>query len=345
MHVLKHFVLTGFVVVAGASVGHPTPAHAQTPPPVAPPGGEYYVDDDGAQAQEVNVGADGGDAYADTDPGALTDFRATLDPHGTWVDDPTYGQIWVPNGDEVGPNFAPYVSEGSWAYDDDYTWVSNYEWGWVPFHYGRWAWTGASWGWIPGRVYSGAWVNWRVGSEGYGYLGWGPMAPAFGWRNGVAFGLGAAIVSRPGPMVFVGRDDLFAPRIGSRVIVGARMASVAAETRPYVRAEPVMAGHPVAQGVMHGPAPGFLGIQASAIVHGDPRNPNVGRARAFARPSSALALGAHAPRAHTVRIRRGSGAIHGGGERVPERAAPERMAPAPRAGGGMRSGGGGRGRR
>jgi hypothetical protein len=70
MHVLKHFVLTGFVVVAGASVGHPTPAHAQTPPPVAPPGGEYYVDDDGAQAQEVNVGADGGDAYADTDPGA-----------------------------------------------------------------------------------------------------------------------------------------------------------------------------------------------------------------------------------------------------------------------------------
>jgi hypothetical protein len=171
------------------------------------------------------------------------------------------------------------------------------------------------------------------------------MAPAFGWRSGVAFGLGAAIVSRPGPMVFVGRDDLFAPRIGSRVIVGARMAAIAAETRPYVRAEPAMAGHPVAQGVMHGPAPGFLGIQASAIVHGDPRNPNIGRARAFARPSSAQALGAHAPRAHTVRIRRGSGAINGGGERVPERAAPERAAPAPHAGGVIRSGGGGRGRR
>jgi hypothetical protein len=315
-----------------------------------------YIDD-GAQAQDVPIAADG-DSYQDTDPSALTDFHSTLDSHGSWVEDPTYGQIWVPSSDEVGPDFAPYVSEGSWAYDDDYVWMSNYEWGWVPFHYGRWAWAGGRWGWIPGRVYAGAWVNWRVGPEGYGYCGWGPMAPAFGWRGGVAFGLGAEVVSRPGPVVFVGREDLFAPRVGARVVVGPRMATIAAETRPFGRAEAGPAGHPIAQGVIHGPSPASLGIQASAVVRVDPRNPNVARARAFARPSSAVAAGAHAPSAHNVRVRRGSGAVHGGPERAPERGeergggerggggerrAPP-AAPVPRGGGGGR-GGGGHGRR
>ena len=74
------------------------PAYAQTP---APPG-EYIPDDDGAP-QEVPVGD--GDEYSDTDPSAATDFRSTLDPYGTWVDDPTYGQIWVPSPAEVGPYF------------------------------------------------------------------------------------------------------------------------------------------------------------------------------------------------------------------------------------------------
>ncbi len=324
------------ILVAGMCASDPRSAYAQTP---TPPPGEYYApDDDGSPPQEVSSGADG-DAYSDTDPSALSDFRSTLDPHGTWVDDPTYGQIWVPNGDEVGADFAPYVSEGSWAYDNDYVWMSNYEWGWIPFHYGRWAWTGGRWGWIPGRVYAGAWVSWRVGPEGYGYVGWGPLAPAFGWRDGVAFGLGASVMSRSGPSVFVGRDALFAPRVGANVVMGARLATIAGETRPYVRADAVAYGHPVAQGVVHGPAPASLGIEGSAIVRPDPRNANVARARAYARPSSAQALGAHAPRAHTVRVRRGSGAIHGGPE--------YRAAPAPRyngGGGGMR-GGGGRGRR
>src|SRR5580658_4597889 len=56
-----------------------------------------------AQAQaEPAAGEAQGDSYADTDPTALTDFHATLDPHGTWMDDPTYGTVWVPNTAEVG---------------------------------------------------------------------------------------------------------------------------------------------------------------------------------------------------------------------------------------------------
>jgi hypothetical protein len=27
-----------------------------------------------------------------------------------------------------------YVTGGHWSYDGDYVWVSDYPWGWVPFH-------------------------------------------------------------------------------------------------------------------------------------------------------------------------------------------------------------------
>src|SRR3984957_14695181 len=85
--------------------------------------------------QDVQIGVEG-DSYADTDPSALTDYRSTLDPYGTWVDDPNYGTVWVPNADQVGSDFTPYVSAGHWTYDDedDYVWISDYAWGWAPFH-------------------------------------------------------------------------------------------------------------------------------------------------------------------------------------------------------------------
>ena len=319
--------------LAGAGVSAaPGRAYAQTPP------GEWVPENDGVSPQEVPVGVNG-DEYADTDPSALTEFRSTLDPHGTWIDDPTYGQIWVPNPEEVGAEFAPYVTEGSWAYEDDYVWVSNYDWGWVPFHYGRWAWTGGRWGWVPGRVYAGAWVSWRVGPEGYGYVGWGPLAPAFGWHAGVAYGLGAALVSRPGPCVFVGRESLFAPRVASRILVGERMQAIAAETRPYVRAEPVVSGHPVAQGIGHGPPPTSLGVPAAIVARLDPGNMGLARARLYARPSTAQSLGARLPVAHTVRLRRGAGAVRG----APVRTVPAPAPPPPvRSNGGAFRGGGGR---
>src|SRR5262249_7908557 len=110
------------------------------------------------QAQgEVVVGE--ADEYADADPAALTDFRTSLHPYGTWVEAEPYGTVWVPSDTVVGTDFVPYVSAGHWTYADDYVWVSDYEWGWAPFHYGRWVYAAprAHWVWIPGRVYSGAW--------------------------------------------------------------------------------------------------------------------------------------------------------------------------------------------
>ena len=253
-------------------------AIAQTPPP-AP---EYAPE--GADPVQTDA-----DEYADTDPSALTDFRSTLDPHGSWIDDPTYGQLWVPNADEVGPSFSPYVTDGSWAYEEDFVWISSFSWGWVPFHYGRWAWTSGRWGWIPGRVYAGAWVSWRVGADGYGYVGWGPLAPNFGWRSGAAYPLAAEVTQRATPIVFVARDGLFGAQLTSRILVGEELASVAPNTHPYVRSD-VRASSPAA---VRGPNPATLGIRT--VMRVSPSDASVGRARAFARPSTARAVGGSGP--------------------------------------------------
>src|SRR5262249_30736759 len=58
------------------------------------------------------------DEYADQDPSALTDFQEPLQPYGQWVQDPTYGTIWVPDSAQVGADFAPYQTNGHWVTDD-----------------------------------------------------------------------------------------------------------------------------------------------------------------------------------------------------------------------------------
>ena len=59
------------------------------------------------------------DYAADTEAGTLDEFRDELDPHGTWVDDPTYGTVWVPDRVAVGADFQPYRTAGRWAVTDD----------------------------------------------------------------------------------------------------------------------------------------------------------------------------------------------------------------------------------
>jgi hypothetical protein len=167
------------------------------PPPPPPLSSEELAARQQAQAQldaqaraTQEIGAEG-DEYADTDPSALTEFRTTLDGHGAWVDDPTYGTVWVPAASEVGTDFQPYVTAGHWTYAEDtsWVWVSDYDWGWAPFHYGRWVYLpGNGWSWIPGRRYAGAWVVWRTGPVDYGYIGWAPAPPSWYWYRGAAVG-------------------------------------------------------------------------------------------------------------------------------------------------------------
>jgi hypothetical protein len=253
-----------------------------------------------APGQEVPIGV-AADAYADTDPSALTDFRGILDPYGSWVDDPNYGTVWAPSPNETGDDFAPYVTAGHWAYDGDYVWVSDYPWGWVAFHYGRWQRiVERGWVWIPGRLYAAAWVVWRLGTDGYDYIGWAPMAPAWAWRGGIAVGVALAAWE---PFVFCPPGDLFASAIATRVVAGEAAAVVAPHTRPYVRATPVVAAHPLAQSMMHGPPAASLGIDASHVVRLTGAERGLVRAQQYARPSTAQALGARQPVPHFVRPR------------------------------------------
>ncbi len=140
------------------------------------------------------------------DPNAYQDFRDELAPHGQWVDDAQYGQVWVPSVAEVGADFTPYYSNGQWTLSDyGWTWVSNHSWGWAPFHYGRWMQLGGrGWSWIPGRVWGPAWVHWRTGG---GYVGWAPLPPRGVRINPPTFGV------RGHYWNFVAENQLTAPRL------------------------------------------------------------------------------------------------------------------------------------
>jgi len=251
------------------------------------------------QAQAAQLGVDPGqevgqDQYADTDPSALTDFKSTLDPYGKWTDDATYGTVWQPDPGVVGADFAPYVSAGHWDYDNDELWVSDYDWGWAPFHYGRWVYIngGSGWSWVPGRAYSNAWVSWRVGAPGYPYVGWGPLAPTWGWRGGSPYGYGFRVNT---PYSFCGAGDMFGSGLQGHMIGGANLGTVALGTHVY-QGIPGGVGRSLAHPTVGsgGPPPSHFGIANPAHMVST-SIPGIAKAQAFSRPSTAGAFGAHAP--------------------------------------------------
>ena len=100
--------------------------------------------------------------------------------YGSWYDVPTYGRVWRPAS--VDPDWVPFRS-GRWCwYPFGWTWISYEPWGWIPYHYGRWAHVNPyGWSWVPGPRYvswcPGA-VNWVQGSQ---WVGWVPLAPHEPW--------------------------------------------------------------------------------------------------------------------------------------------------------------------
>ena len=102
-------------------------------------------------------------------------FYDELSPYGDWVNDVRHGYIWLP---DVSQQFHPYSTDGHWVMTEyGNTWVSYYDWGWAPFHYGNWIYENSyGWAWIPGYDWGPAWVDWRSGG---GYYGWAPSFPAY----------------------------------------------------------------------------------------------------------------------------------------------------------------------
>ncbi len=93
---------------------------------------------------------------------------------GNWVEAGDYGYCWQPNV-ASDSSWRPYA-DGFWAYTDvGWTWVSNEDFGWATYHYGRWAKLASlGWVWIPGTEWGPAWVSWRIGGD---QIGWAPLPP------------------------------------------------------------------------------------------------------------------------------------------------------------------------
>ena len=148
-------------------------------------------------------------------------FYSSLEPHGAWHVSAQYGQVWQPA--IYAPGWNPYY-DGHWLYTDvGWTWVSDYRWGAIPYHYGTWVVDPVlGWVWVPGYTWAPAWVTFRTGPD---YIGWAPVAPSF--ALGVSFG---AAVPASGAFVFVPTRAFLAPRVRGVAVPVSRRAVVFRET-------------------------------------------------------------------------------------------------------------------
>ena len=116
-------------------------------------------------------------------PVVVERYYAELNPYGTWLTVPDYGNCWRPTAAVVDTSWRPYHHRGRWLYSDlGWYWQSDYSWGHIPFHYGRWAnHRSHGWIWVPGNTWAPAWVSWRRSST---YCGWAPLPPAARYSHG-----------------------------------------------------------------------------------------------------------------------------------------------------------------
>ncbi len=142
-------------------------------------------------------------------------FHDQLAPYGSWVQEPGLGWCWRPTVAAVDIGWRPYGNAGHWIYTDEgWSWESDYPWGGVAFHYGRWTRDGISWVWVPGYDYAPAWVTWRH-AESDGYVGWAPLPPAAVFRAGVGLEFGGRVALdvdfglAPDAFIFVGYDHFW----------------------------------------------------------------------------------------------------------------------------------------
>jgi len=140
-------------------------------------------------------------------------FHSNLGRHGDWLVSASYGRVWQPR--IYRPGWNPYF-DGHWVHADlGWTWVSDYSWGAVPYHYGTWVLDPRlGWVWVPGYVWAPSWVVFHTGPD---YIGWAPVPPRF--AIGVSFG---SHYYRPDHFVFVATDHFLAPRVHRYAVPASR---------------------------------------------------------------------------------------------------------------------------
>jgi hypothetical protein len=172
----------------------------------------YPNSENAADYPPVDLGPDNeiAQSYDDGyDAQAYTQFQTALAPYGGWDYDSSYGYVWSPSVSIVGASFSPYATCGHWALTEyGWTWVSDWSWGWAPFHYGRWIARAGRWSWVPGSMWGPAWVSWRSGG---GYVGWTPLPPR-GVRLAGGYGAGSPWRFAPAASLGTGRPTFISPR-------------------------------------------------------------------------------------------------------------------------------------
>ena len=113
-------------------------------------------------------------------------FYDSLSPYGTWIEVEGYGRCWRPTVAITSPSWRPYVDRGRWVHTDaGWYWMSDYSWGSVAFHYGRWfSHPRMGWCWWPDNVWGPSWVSWRYDNDN---CGWAPLPPLSYYRHGSGF--------------------------------------------------------------------------------------------------------------------------------------------------------------
>jgi hypothetical protein len=170
----------GTTLIADGEAANP---QIQTQPAIALDNFDNYNGD----RDHIYVAATSASQYVNTNIQGVGDLSA----NGHWVNDGTYGNVWIPT--TVAAGWAPY-RDGNWVWEDSFgwTWVAAEPWGWAPYHYGRWYFSTAyhNWAWYPpapGR-FAPAWspalvgfVGFNIGAVnagiGFGNIGWVPLAP------------------------------------------------------------------------------------------------------------------------------------------------------------------------
>ncbi len=130
-----------------------------------------------------------------------------LETYGTWYEIEYYGFAWRPFG--MKHSWIPYTI-GQWeATDEGWLWVSDFAWGWLPFHYGRWYdHPEIGWCWIPGYDWAPAWVTWNRTDDN---IGWYPTPPV---------PLGSSFTVEPDDWFCISYDYFLSPYFRSRRLRG-----------------------------------------------------------------------------------------------------------------------------
>jgi hypothetical protein len=147
-------------------------------------------------------------------------FYRKLDPYGDWMETSDYGYVFQPRQAAQARDWRPYTN-GHWVYTDaGWTWISDEQFGWATYHYGRWIrLRSVGWVWVPGEQWAPAWVSWRKGNE---YVGWAPLPPEaqFDRQTGIRNWADSYYDIGPEQYAFVPANE-FGRKLSSREIVPA----------------------------------------------------------------------------------------------------------------------------